>query len=118
MTDEYLAARLLSAGCRVDAAGYEDNTALHRAAERGSVELVSLLIDVADADPALTNAAGNTPLMIACENGYVDVVQVSLSVYHCKSKITHCLSLKFITRIILCNMLLFTSSWPLIPREA
>ena len=78
MSDEYLAARLLSAGCRVDAAGYEDNTALHRASERGSVDLVTLLIDVADADPALTNAVGNTPLMIACENGHVDVVQVSV----------------------------------------
>jgi len=78
MTDEYLAARLLSAGCRVDAAGYEDNTALHRAAERGSVELVRLLIDVAEANMALTNAAGNTPLMVACENGNVDVVQCLL----------------------------------------
>jgi len=78
MTDQYLAARLLSAGCRVDAAGYEDNTALHRAAERGSVQLVRLLIDVADADPTLTNAAGNTPLMTACENGHVDVVRCLL----------------------------------------
>jgi len=78
MTDEYLAARLLSAGCRVDAAGYEDNTALHRAAENGSVELVRLLIEVADADPDLTNASGNTPLMAACENGHVDVVRFLL----------------------------------------
>jgi len=78
MTDEYLAGRLLSAGCRVDAAGYEDNTALHRAAEHGSVELVRLLIDVGDADVALTNATGNTPLMIACDNGHVDVVQCLL----------------------------------------
>ena len=78
MTDEYLAVRLLSAGCRVDASGYEDNTALHRAAERGSVELVCLLVDDADADMALTNAAGNTPLMVACENGNVDVVRCLL----------------------------------------
>ena len=78
MTDEYLAARLLTAGCRVDAAGYEDNTALHRAAERGGVELVRLLVDVADADTTLTNAAGNTPLMVASENGHVDVVRYLL----------------------------------------
>jgi len=76
MTDQYLAARLLSAGARVDAPGYEANTALHRAAEQGSVHLVRLLVDVADADPSLTNAAGNTALMVACENGHVDVVQV------------------------------------------
>jgi len=75
MTDEYLVRCLLAAGCRVDAAGYEDNTALHRAAERGSVRLVQLLIDHADADLALTNSAGNTPLMVACENGHVDVAR-------------------------------------------
>ena len=78
MTDEYLAARLLAAGCRVDAAGYEDNTALHRAAECGSVALVRLLVDRADADTGLTNAAGNTPLMVAAENGHVDVVSYLL----------------------------------------
>jgi len=75
MTDEYLASRLLSAGCRVDSSGYEDNTALHRAAEQGSIDLVRLLIDVAEADTTLTNAVGNTPLMVACENGHVDVVR-------------------------------------------
>ena len=75
MTDEYLAARLLTAGCRVDAPGYESNTALHRAAERGSVQLARLLVDVADADATLTNAAGNTPLMVASESGHVDVVR-------------------------------------------
>ena len=96
MTDEYLAARLLSAGCRVDAAGYENNTALHRAAERGSVELVQLLIDVADADTGLTNAAGNTPLMVACENGNVDVVRFLLQRYstgtadRCSPELLHC----------------------------
>jgi len=78
MSDEYLAARLMSAGCRVDAAGYDDNTALHRAAEHGNVQLVAMLIDVAEADMTLTNSAGNTPLMVACENGHVDVVQCLL----------------------------------------
>jgi len=77
MEDEQLAAHLLTSGCRVDAAGYEANTALHRAAESGNVALVRLLVDH-DADTTLTNAAGNTPLMIACDSGHVDVVRYLL----------------------------------------
>ena len=63
---------------QVDAVGYEDNSAVHRAAEQGSVPLVRLLVEVGVADLSLTNAAGNTALMIACENGHVDVVRYLL----------------------------------------
>jgi ankyrin repeat protein len=77
MGDLRLTRRLVSAGCQVDAAGYEDNTAIHRAAENGFTDIVELLLE-SGADPVVVNANGNTPLMVACENGQEAVVRLLL----------------------------------------
>lgn len=48
-------------------------TALHRAASRGVAEIVRLLLE-ADADPAATDAGGNTPLEVAEAKGKDNVL--------------------------------------------
>lgn len=50
---------------------------LHWACERGCTEIVELLLKY-NADVNLQTSHGNTPLMAACKNGHLDIVELLL----------------------------------------
>jgi ankyrin repeat protein len=69
---------LLKQGADVNAAQGDGMTALHWAAERGSAEIVQLLVRAgATLDPRTRNA-GYTPLHLASRGGHVDAVRALL----------------------------------------
>ena len=63
----YLVKKLLMSGARADVRDKNGKTALEYAAEYDYFDATFMLL--ARADPALTNAAGRTPLMIAADGG-------------------------------------------------
>jgi len=65
-----------STGCNVNAAGFEQKTALHYAAARG---LDPCLLLTAGADPRARDAADNTPLHAAAAGGHAAVVRALVS---------------------------------------
>jgi len=66
----------ITAGCNVNAAGFEQKTALHYAAARG-LDPAKLL--AAGADPRARDAADNSPLHAAAAGGHSSVVRLLVS---------------------------------------
>lgn len=64
----------------VNAQHSRGSTALHRAIELGHLESAMLLLR-SHADPLIVNNKGKTPLILACEKGYTDVVSF-IDEYH------------------------------------
>lgn len=52
------------------------NTALHLAAEMGHASVVKLLVEADSSDAHLQNLVGKTPLYLAAEEGYNDIVEI------------------------------------------
>ena len=63
---------LLAHGAAIEATNFTGFTALHHAAEYGSVEATRVLL-AAGADPKHTNLEGVTPLARARQEGFVEV---------------------------------------------
>ncbi|MEO6580340.1 MAG: serine hydrolase, partial [Sphingomicrobium sp.] len=63
---------LLRSGARIDAQNLSGFTALHHAAERGSLKAAQALID-AGANRSLRNANGETAAEVATRNGHADI---------------------------------------------
>lgn len=71
-----IVSRLVSAGAEVNVPRLSDGvTPLHRAAMRGHLEVVELLLE-ANADPQAVTAAGSTPLELATRYGNADIVDL------------------------------------------
>ena len=68
-------ALLIKHGADVNAARHDAQTALHLSAKNGSATCVKLLLD-AGADPAATNASGETPLAEAERYQHKEVIQL------------------------------------------
>lgn len=73
--------RLLKGGMAIDAVDAEGRTALAYAALQGDLKRVSALL-MAGADLRHADNSGVTPLHLACQQGYGDVVDALLSSYH------------------------------------
>ena len=63
--------------CDCDAHDRSGSHVLHEAAERGDVDMVSLLLR-ASADVGVEDEDGNTPLLLACRAGHLELAQVLL----------------------------------------
>lgn len=56
----------------------EDRTALHHAAEKGNLDIVSLFLTFKWVKPYITSDIGETPLTLAVKNGHAEVVALLL----------------------------------------
>jgi ankyrin repeat protein len=66
---------LLAHGASIEATNHTGFTALHHAAEYGSLEAARILL-VAGADPKHTNLDGVTPLARARQEGHLEVAEL------------------------------------------
>jgi len=73
--DAQLARCLLSHGATVDAMGAAIATPLHKAAERGAVELVQVLLEY-QADINAQQSLGQSPLHLAALGGHMEVIDL------------------------------------------
>ena len=62
---------LIKHKCIINAAGFEGNTAMHRAVEQGHNRIVDILLESGLCDINLTNDQGNTAFFVACSSGNV-----------------------------------------------
>ena len=66
---------LMLAGANVNASSKSGQTPLHLAAERGSHELCSILVESGNADPNVQDLDGNTPLHLAVRSRQVYTIR-------------------------------------------
>ena len=74
--DPEIVRMLLASGADVKRTGETGSNVLHRFAQTPNVPVeIARLIVEAGADPTARDTAGNTPLTLACERGYTDIVK-------------------------------------------
>jgi len=69
---------LIMSGCNVDAGEAQHRTALHIAAENGSMDLVRILVEEGNARQSLQTIHGDTALLLACRRGHHEVARYLL----------------------------------------
>ncbi|KAK3582870.1 hypothetical protein CHS0354_012482 [Potamilus streckersoni] len=69
------AKELLKSGCNPNAADETGKTPLHEAVEKGSLEIVKILIKDGGADVNVRTRRGQTPMMIAVTMGHLEIVK-------------------------------------------